>query len=59
MNAHEPIEVRQLGLGELDEVAGANWAWVVVLVGAAADSLTDGAFSRPIGDLVRQYAESR
>ena len=39
---------RELTEVELDAVAGGNIAWAIVIGGAIADSLTDGAFSRPI-----------
>jgi lactobin A/cerein 7B family class IIb bacteriocin len=40
---------RELTEAELDVVAGGNWAWGVVIVGAILDTATDGAFSKPIG----------
>jgi hypothetical protein len=50
MNAYEANENRLLSEVELDEVVGGNpfVAWGIAIAGCIADSLTDGAFSRPL-----------
>ena len=55
MNAYEANENGLLSEVELDEVTGGNIAWAIVIAGAIADTLTDGAFSRPLSlDSIRE-----
>jgi hypothetical protein len=61
MNAYEANENRLLSEVELDKVAGGHpaVAWGIAIAGAIADSLTDGAFSRPLSlDSIRQAVGS-
>lgn len=60
MNEYEANENRLLSEVELDEVTGGNpfVAWGIAIGGAILDSLTDGAFSRPLSlDWVRQAGQ--